>query len=186
MQHRSSMLGHFNYSSCQRPDPPCASCIFRCCAFRENNTATFPSYFHTPFSSHRDNSPPFLKKKSSFHVLLIQKQKKESGNTRFHTARIKYLMLERKKNGWKVAHGETSWNGKLRGTPCISLSLPPFRPRRFSSEQHRGGGRIGNVALRWRRITFINLTLPARRRVYTRSFHARARANLHGTFCDYT
>lgn len=123
MQHRSSMLGHFNYSSCQRPDPPCASCIFRCCAFRENNTATFPSYFHTPFSSHRDNSPPFLKKKSSFHVLLIQKQKKESGNTRFHTARIKYLMLERKKNGWKVAHGETSWNGKVHPV-YLSLSRP--------------------------------------------------------------
>lgn len=65
----------------------------------------------------------FLKKKSSFHVLLIQKQKKESGNKRFRTARIKYLMLERKKDGWRVAHGETSWNGKVHPV-YLSLSRP--------------------------------------------------------------
>lgn len=58
------------------------------------------------------------------------------------------------KRGWKATRY------------TLYISLPPFRPRRFSSEQHRGGGCIGNVALCWRRITFINLTLPARR-VYT-------------------
>lgn len=59
----------------------------------------------------------------------------------------------------------------VHGTPCIYLS-PALPPPPFQLGARSGGGRIGNVALRWRRITFINLTLP---RIHARSMHARGR-----------
>lgn len=60
----------------------------------------------------------------------------------------------------------------LVGTPCISFSRPSAPA--VSARSNVGGGCIGNVALCWRRITFINLTLPARH-IHGRSMHTRGR-----------
>lgn len=65
---------------------------------------------------------------------------------------------------------------RFRGRSCwytLYISLPPpFAPA--PARSNVGGGCIGNVALCWRRITFINLTLPVRH-IHGRCMHARGR-----------
>lgn len=148
MQQRSSTLGHFNYSSSQRSivrivfldAAPSEKITHRGCAFRY-----FPSYFRTPFSS----LSPFQPKEKKKKLKVVRNKRRPVKNpsvpcssqseklklSRFIQLRVfdshglvetsKVLVrVEKVERYWISGTSERSVDGKLHGTPCISLSHP--------------------------------------------------------------